>query len=81
MNDDLISALQQVFREVFNAPNLVLRAEMTAADVNGWDSLKHVELIMSVEAAFGIRFKTAEVAAMENVGALLRKVSEKLGRG
>jgi acyl carrier protein len=65
---------------VFNAPGLTLRPEMTAADVRGWDSLKHVELIMSVESAFKVRFKTAEVGSMANVGALLQKLRDKLAR-
>lgn len=80
MSDDLTTKLERVFRAVFNAPDLRLRPEMTAADVRGWDSLKHVELIMSVEAEFKVRFKTAEVASMANVGALLEKLRSKLGR-
>ena len=80
MNDELFSSLQRVFREVFNTPNLQLREDMTAAEVRGWDSLKHVELIMAVESELGVRFKTAEVASMENVGALLGKLREKLRR-
>jgi acyl carrier protein len=78
MSDELLAELERVFRAVFNAPTLALREEMTAADVKGWDSLKHVELIMSVESAFKVRFKTAEVAALEDVGALLAKLREKL---
>lgn len=81
MSEDLLPELQRVFRAVFNSPQLVLRADMTAKDVKGWDSLKHVELMMSVEGEFGVRFKTAEIAAMENVGALLGTLREKLARG
>lgn len=81
MSDELTSALERVFREVFHMPTLQLRREMTAAEVRGWDSLKHIELIMSIEAAFKVRFKTAEVASFKNVGALIDKLGEKLGRG
>jgi acyl carrier protein len=80
MTDATFAKLQQVFRQVFNAPDLELREELTAADVRGWDSLKHVELLVSVEAAFGVRFKTAEVATLENVGALIGKLRQKLAR-
>jgi acyl carrier protein len=79
-DDPIVKKLEGVFRQVFNAPALTLREEMTAADVKGWDSVKHVELIMSVEAAFGVRFKTAEVARMENVGALLKGLRQRAGR-
>lgn len=80
MTEALLVALQDVFRSVFNAPGLTLRPDMTARDVKGWDSLKHMELMMSVESAFKVRFKTAEIASMENVGALLAKLQEKLSR-
>jgi acyl carrier protein len=80
MTDATFAKLQQTFRQVFNAPALELREDMTAADVRGWDSLKHVELMVAVEAAFGVRFKTAEVANMENVGALIGKLRQKLAR-
>jgi acyl carrier protein len=81
MTDELTSALERVFREVFGSPNLQLQRDMTAAQVRGWDSLKHIELIMSIEAAFKVRFKTAEVASFQNVGALIDKLREKLARG
>lgn len=80
MTDATFSRLQQVFRQVFNAPALELREDMTAAEVKGWDSLKHVELMVAVEAAFAVRFKTAEIASMENVGALIGKLRQKLAR-
>lgn len=80
MSDDIMPRLEQVFRQVFNRPDLALRPEMTAADVKGWDSLKHVELIMSVESVFRVRFKTAEVATMQNVGELIHKLRQKQGR-
>ena len=80
MTDELTGALERIFREVFRAPNLQLHRDLTAAQVRGWDSLKHIELMMSIEAAFNVRFKTAEVAAFQNVGALLDKLREKLGR-
>jgi acyl carrier protein len=70
MNDELLIKLQDVFRRVLNQPNLIINRELTAADVKGWDSLKHVELMVSIESAFGIRFKTAEVGAMNDVGEL-----------
>ena len=77
MTDDVMATLQDVFRQVFNAPSLELVATTTAADVRGWDSLKHIELIMSIERRFGIKFKTAEVASMANVGDLADKVRRK----
>jgi acyl carrier protein len=78
MSEEIVAKLQDVFRRVLNQPNLVLTRQLTAADVKGWDSLKHVELIVSVEGVFGIRFKTAEVGSLNNVGELIDKVVAKL---
>jgi acyl carrier protein len=78
MSEDIVSRVQSLFRKVLNQPSLVLTRELTAAGVKGWDSLKHVELIVSLEGEFGIRFKTAEVGALNNVGELLDKVAAKV---
>jgi acyl carrier protein len=78
MSEEIVAKIQDVFRRVLNQPALVLTRQMTAADVKGWDSLKHVELIVSVEGVFGVRFKTAEVGSLNNVGELIDKVVAKL---
>ena len=80
MTDPIVERLQAVFRTVFAQPGLILRPELTAADIKGWDSLKHVELMMCVEQTFGVKFKTAEIATMENVGALITKLQNRLAR-
>jgi acyl carrier protein len=77
MSDEQMTKLQDVFRRVLNQPALVLTRDLTAADVKGWDSLKHIELIVSIESVFGIRFKTAEVGDLDNVGELVDMVNTK----
>ncbi|MBI5240576.1 MAG: acyl carrier protein [Elusimicrobia bacterium] len=57
-----------VFRTVFDDDAIVLRAEMTAADVDGWDSLSHVNLVLAVENAFKIRLSTKDIMRCRNVG-------------
>ncbi len=71
--------LTQVFRQVFDDPEITLRPETTANDVEGWDSLSHVNLIMAVENRFNIRFSQKEVMGFKNVGDLARCVESKLG--
>lgn len=74
-----LQGLTAVFRQVFDDPVLVLRDDMSAADVKGWDSLNHIDLIVAVERQFKIRFTTREVTALKTVGDLAdltaRKVS------
>jgi acyl carrier protein len=70
--------MQQVFRDVFDDPALQVRDDMTAADVDGWDSLMHVTLIVSLEQAFGIRFIAAEISGLKDVAALRQVIERKL---
>ena len=79
MSDQVISRLTDVFRETFHQPNLLLKPEMTAADIEGWDSLSHIDLIVAVEREFKIRFTTAEVTSLKNVGELIVIVRRKSG--
>jgi len=69
--------LTEVFRQVFDDPEIVLTPETTADDIEGWDSLSHVNLIMAVETRFDIRFKPKEVLSFKNVGDLARCVESK----
>ena len=73
-----MDALTEVFREVFDDPEIALTAETTADDIEGWDSLSHVNLIMAVENRFDIRFKPKEILSFKNVGDLARCVESKL---
>ena len=69
--------LTEIFRDVFDDDSIVLGDKMTANDVEGWDSLTHINLIHAVEKAFKIRFTTAEVSKMENVGDLSSLIQRK----
>jgi acyl carrier protein len=69
-----LDELQQVFRTVFDTPDLIISPQTTANDVDGWDSLSHVNLILAVEQRFQVRLGTKELLAMRNVGDLLAEV-------
>jgi acyl carrier protein len=71
--------LDQVFRKTFANPSLAVRDDMQACDVDGWDSLSHINLIYSIEKEFRIRFTTAEIAGLKNAGELVRLVERKTG--
>ena len=66
--------LNGVFRELFDVPELVVGNTTTANDIEGWDSLAHVDLIVAVESAFKVRFTTKEVKALANVGDFIRLI-------
>jgi acyl carrier protein len=69
--------LTEIFRDVFDDESLVLTDAMTANDVEGWDSLSHINLIVAIEKAFKIRFTTAEVTNLKNVGELSALIQRK----
>ena len=81
--NELRDQLQGVFRNVFNDDALALQDNMTAADIEGWDSLMHINVIIAVEKRFGIKFATAEISGMkeegENIGTFLQVIAKKLG--
>jgi acyl carrier protein len=69
--------LTGVFAEVFDDDAIVLTPTTTAEDVDGWDSLNHIRLIVSVEKAFQIKFSTPEIAKLKNVGGLVALIASK----
>jgi len=77
-NEEINAKVQEIFRDVFQAPALVIRPEMTASDVDKWDSLTHLTMIAKVEEAFGFRFKLKEMVKMKNVGDMLTIINEKV---
>lgn len=64
--------LERVFRDVFGDETIVLTPDMTAADVTGWDSLGHINLMFSLEERFGVQFEGNQLAEFANVGELER---------
>jgi acyl carrier protein len=69
--------LDAVFQDVFDDPSLTVRDDMTAADVDGWESLTHINLVVAVEKEFHVRFTTAEVRNLKNVGDFIALIGRK----
>jgi acyl carrier protein len=67
-SDEILETVTQLFREVLDVPDLVLRRETTAKDVEEWDSLTHVQLMVAVEKRFKVRFSAKQIQGFKNVG-------------
>jgi acyl carrier protein len=78
MDEDIQLRLTRIFHSLFDVPDLCLTRAMTAKDVPEWDSLSHITLIVAIEREFRIRFTTAEVAGLMNVGDLADQIRKKL---
>ena len=72
----ILNKLNSIFHEKFNDNSIVLKNETTADDIYGWDSLKHVMLIIDIENTFNIKFNPKELLAMENVGQMIDVIDE-----
>jgi len=76
---EVMRRLTEVFQETFDDPGLELSDSMTAADVDEWDSLQHIVLVLAVEREFRIRLNPAEVGKLENVGRMIDLLQVKAG--
>ncbi|MBQ9644181.1 MAG: acyl carrier protein [Lachnospiraceae bacterium] len=75
---EIYEKLNEVFRDVFDDEDITVGEETTAADIDGWDSLEHINLIAAVEQEFGVKFTMGQVVTMKNVGEMARLIEEKL---
>jgi acyl carrier protein len=75
-----IHQLTQILREVFDNDDLVATPTLTAAEVQGWDSLGNVRLFIEIERAFSIRFNALETTSLKNVGELAALIEKKLNQ-
>lgn len=78
--EEIYTQLTGIFRDLFDDDSITLRPGLTAADIPEWDSFNHINLIVAVEARFGIKFQTAELESMLTVGHLADLIQSKLAQ-
>ncbi len=66
--EEIYIKLNNVFRDVFDDESIIVTSKTTSSDINNWDSLEHINLIVAVEQEFKIKFNMKEVTTMHNVG-------------
>jgi len=67
---EIYKKLNTVFEDVFDDDSIVVRPELSADDVDGWDSLTHIRLILTVERTFNVKFSASEIGKLKNVEGL-----------
>ncbi len=75
---EVFDRLNRVFREILDVEDLVLTDGTTADDVEEWDSLSHIQLVVAVEKAFGVKFTSREIMRWNNVGEMVDSILAKL---
>jgi acyl carrier protein len=73
----ILSELQDIFHDVLGDESIVLMEETVANDVEGWDSLTHIQLMVTIEKHFKIKFTSKEILSWKNVGEIIRCISER----
>jgi len=76
-NTAILDEVNSLVREVFQRDDITLTQESTAADVDGWDSFRHIEIMLAVELRFAIRFTSRELDEMQTIGDLVGAISRR----
>ena len=77
-SSDIYRTLTPIFRDVFDDETIAVVPELSADHVDGWDSLNHIRLMLSVQKAFGVKFSAQEISRLKTVGDLVELVHAKL---
>lgn len=75
---DIKNDVQEIFRDVFDDEELIIYNETTADDIEDWDSLAQMNLVVAIEKHFKIRFKVEEIASLHNVGEMLELIEQRV---
>ncbi len=76
--EEIYERLNEVFRDVFDDESIEVNERTTSADIEDWDSLEHINLIVAVENEFGIKFNMKEVTTMKNVGEMVEIIRSRI---
>ena len=76
--NEILNQLQDIFRDILDEEELVLSNSTTAPEVEGWDSLTHIQLVVAVEKHFKFKFTSKEILSWKNVGEMIDSIESKL---
>lgn len=75
---EMLKQITEIFIDVLDNEDIVLEESTTASDVEDWDSLNHIQLVVAIEKHFKIRFTSKEIQSWNNVGEMMSCISEKI---
>jgi acyl carrier protein len=76
--EQIYPEIREIIADVLDQPDIQINADTAADDVEGWDSFNHINIVVAVEAHFGVKFHTAEIEEVRNVGELVELIAKKL---
>ena len=77
-HEEIMEIVQRIFRDVFDDDSLVITDTTNSSDIEDWDSLEHISLVVSMEKEFNLKFDLKEVNALANVGEMVDLIASKL---
>jgi len=77
--EEIFAQLTEIFQDIFDDDEIVLTDATTADDIEDWDSLEQINLLVAIEKQFKIKFQLADVSSLENVGAMVDLVAKLVG--
>lgn len=77
---DVIQAIQPLFRDVLDQPDLLLTADSNASNVDDWDSLAHINIVMAIERHYKVKFALGELQGLKNVGDMAELIIRKTAK-
>lgn len=79
-NADILQTVTDILREVLELPALAVSTTTSAADVDEWDSMTHIQIIAAIEGKYKVRFALGELQALKNVGDMIELIQKKLSK-
>lgn len=74
----ILERVEAILRDVFDLPQLVVTPNLTAQDVEEWDSIAHIRVVVAIEQEFKVKFALGELQSLQNVGDMLRLIEKKV---
>ena len=78
-HDEILNSLTEIFRDVFRRDDIVLNASTHANDIEGWDSIAMINILIATEQRFAVHFSAKEIDRLQSTGDLANLIGEKIG--
>jgi len=75
--EEILQIVNEIFIDVLDNPSIVINLNTIADDVEDWDSLNHIQLVVAIEKRFNVRFKSSEIRNWENVNEMIESILAK----
>lgn len=78
MDDQILEKVQEIFRDIFDKEALIINRATSAVDIEEWDSLNNINLVVAIEKEFKIKFNLEELISLKNVGDMIDLIAKKI---